>query len=76
MDLFKLAKKLDVEVDTTRRWENGEEHNPKSVELFKFLREIDENNGCCFDWRCGGDGDNGEELMYQLDVYFETLDKT
>ncbi len=25
-----------------------------------------------FCWKTGGDGDNGEILMYQLDAYFET----
>jgi hypothetical protein len=27
------------------------------------------------DWKTGGDGDNGEELMYHLDAFFEMLDK-
>jgi hypothetical protein len=24
-----------------------------------------------FGWKCGGDGDNGETLMYELDILFE-----
>jgi len=26
-------------------------------------------------WKVGGDGDIGEELMYQMDAFFELLDK-
>jgi len=28
-----------------------------------------------FCWKSGGDGDNGEQLMYQLDVLFERQDR-
>lgn len=54
------------------RWEQGREHNPKSVELYKALAKLDEANGDCFDFKSGGDGDNGEHLMYLLDIWFET----
>jgi hypothetical protein len=62
-------KKLD-------RWSNGIDHHPKSIELMKFLMEIDykvyKDHFC---WKKGGDGDNGEELMYQMDAFFEAKDK-
>jgi hypothetical protein len=29
----------------------------------------------CFCWKIGGDGDNGESLMYELDEYFAARDK-
>lgn len=54
------------------RWLDGDPHDHRSEQIYKFLREVD--NGY-FDWREGGDGDNGEELMYQLDMYFEAVDK-
>ena len=28
-----------------------------------------------FCWKKGGDGDNGETLMFELDIYFEEQDK-
>jgi len=66
---------VDVETDINKRWESGAEHHPKSVELFKALSKIDYDH--CDDyfcWKSGGDGDNGETFMYQLDIYFERLE--
>lgn len=58
------------------RWENGIEHHPKSKRLMLFLSEHDFNDyGDHFCWKFGGDGDNGEALMYQMDAFFEMLDK-
>lgn len=73
-ELLKLAKEKHIETDTTKRWEEGLDHDPRSVNLMEFLRKLDAENGYCFDWRFGGDGDNGEEMLYQLDVWFETMD--
>lgn len=54
------------------RWEQGVEHDPRSVELYRAIAAIDfEQNDDYFQWKAGGDGDNGEALMYLLDVYFE-----
>ena len=58
-----------IECDTEKRWEQGMPHHPKSVEIYEFISDIDIHDCMC--WKSGGDGDNGEELMYQLDVYFE-----
>lgn len=58
------------------RWGDGIEHHPKSVEIVKFLSELDLH--CYADyfcWKTGGDGDNGETLMYQLDAFFEAKDR-
>jgi hypothetical protein len=42
----------------------------------EFLQEHDaEDYDMAFDWKTGGDGDNGETLMYQMDAFFEMLDK-
>ena len=73
-DLYKQAKELEL-LDINKRWETGVEHHPKSIELMRFLADVDYNDcGDSFCWKQGGDGDNGETLMYQLDVYFELED--
>ena len=59
-----------------QRWEDGIDHDPRSVELYKAIAKIDYEDGVdYFQFTCGGDGDNGEELMYILDIYFENKDK-
>ena len=65
-----------VETDLNKRWEEGIPHHPKSEELFKAIAEIDyKYNSDFFCWKSGGDGDNGEILMYLMDVYFEEKDE-
>jgi hypothetical protein len=65
----------DVETDINKRWESGTDHHPKSVELFNAISKIDcDHCDDYFCWKSGGDGDNGETFMYQLDIYFERLD--
>jgi len=67
---------LKLETLNPNRWEEGIEHHPKSIEVINFLAEHDHRDyDSYFDWEVGGDGDNGEYLMYQLDAYFETLEK-
>ena len=72
---FYQAKELDIEINTDNRWESGEDHHPMSHRIAEFIENVDTENGYVFDWKFGGDGDNGEELMYQLDVFFDFLDK-
>jgi hypothetical protein len=63
-----------VETNINKRWEQGIPHHPKSIELFKALEEIDWKYGDdCFCWKHGGDGDNGEQMMYEMDIYFESI---
>ena len=63
---------MAVELDINKRWEQGIDHHPKSVELFNALSEIDfKYGGDFFYWKKGGDGDNGEHMMYEMDIYFE-----
>jgi len=65
-----------VETDITRRWEDGTPHHPDSIKLFKALSAVDHHYvNDYFDWKSGGDGDNGETLMYELDIVFETRDE-
>jgi hypothetical protein len=54
----------------------GLDHHPMSERLMAFLAEHDLRDfGDYFCWKTGGDGDNGEELMYQMDAFFEMMDK-
>lgn len=65
-----------IETDIQVRWEEGIDHHKKSLELMDALKHIDYYLGDdCFCWKIGGDGDNGENLMYEMDIYFEYLDK-
>ena len=64
-----MAKKI---LTIEERWEQGIGHDSRSVELFNSIRNLDEKYGddfFCF--KAGGDGDNGEHLMYLLDIHFE-----
>lgn len=64
-----------VETDINKRWEEGTPHHHKSIELFNALAKIDwDFGGDYFCWKSGGDGDNGETMMYEMDIYFENLD--
>ena len=47
-------------------------HDPRSEEIVRALAEIDFHQfDDYFCWKVGGDGDNGEVLMSELDVYFQ-----
>lgn len=72
---YEKAKQLGLtQID---RWSQGLQHHPESVRLMKFLAEHDcKDYGMHFDWEIGGDGDNGETLMFQMDAYFEQRDAT
>lgn len=60
----------------TDRWNDGADHHPKSERLMRFMQLHDDRDfGNHFDWQIGGDGDNGESVMYQMDAFFEMLDK-
>lgn len=64
------------ELTITERWEKGIPHDPRSIELYKSIAKIDfEECDDSFCFKSGGDGDNGETLMYLLDVHFERKDK-
>lgn len=58
------------------RWEAGTPHDPRSEELYKSIAKIDvEINDNFGYWKSGGDGDNGENLMYLLDEHFQRQDE-
>ena len=58
------------------RWEQGIEHDPRSEEIVRAMARLDwEHYNGALDIRCGGDGDNGESMMYLLDYYFAEKDQ-
>jgi len=70
---YKQAKELGLTCKD--RWEKGIDHHPMSLRLMEFLAEHDyEDYGDHFCWKTGGDGDNGETLMFEMDAFFELLD--
>lgn len=65
------------EMTIGERWEKGVHHDPRSLALYKSISDIDfKDGGDRFCFKSGGDGDNGEHLMYLLDIHFERRDKT
>lgn len=65
-----------VEYDINKRWQEGIPHHPNSIELMNRISNIDfvwmDDYFC---WKTGGDGDNGEAMMYLMDIAFEEKDK-
>ena len=55
------------------RWEKGNSHDSRSEELGRFIAAQDVSDSFC--WKFGGDGDNGEDLLYALDIWFERKDQ-
>ena len=69
------SEKDSVETNITIRWEEGMPHHPESERLYKILSDMDFHfGGDYFCFKSGGDGDNGEHLMYLLDIHFEQLE--
>lgn len=57
------------------RWKDDIAHHPMSIRLMAFLSEHDwKDYNDYFGWKTGGDGDNGEALMYEIDAFFELID--
>jgi hypothetical protein len=70
------TKAVELGLTTKDRWGEGIPHHPKSIELMKFIEIHDfKDYGDYFGWNVGGDGDNGETLMFQMDAYFEVQDE-
>ena len=68
--------KVEIATDINTRWEEGMEHDERSIEMYKFIEQYDFK--FCGDALClssGGDGDNGEHLMYLMDEFFANKDK-
>lgn len=59
-----------------RRWEDGVAHDPRTVELFEAVADLDFRlNSDYFCWKWGGDGDNGEVFMFVLDEVLQRRDE-
>lgn len=59
-------------VDYEERWSRGVPHRTKSIELYERIKEIDMKLfDDFFGFKSGGDGDNGEVLLYILDIVFD-----
>lgn len=70
--ILHLRKNIDakiIEDNIGSRWRNGIPHHPLSIELVKHIQMMDVND--VLDISTGGDGDNGEALLYLMDSYFE-----
>jgi len=66
----------EIETNITKRWEKGTPHHSEALKLAKALGELDwAFGGDYFCFKFGGDGDNGEHLLYLLDIYFEAKEK-
>lgn len=75
--LERAQDKPDPMLDPGYRWEHGIEHDPRSVLLLESIADLDSQlNSDHFCWKWGGDGDNGEILMYLLDIFFYIQDQT
>jgi len=60
-----------MSLSVEERWEQGIDHDPRSEAIGEALRRINKENFWPMDLDFGGDGDNGETLLYLLDIYFE-----
>ena len=65
-----MSKKPDYKKEK-QRWENGVPHHKLSEALMAWMADVDYNTGDTFCLKKGGDGDNGEHLMYLMDGFFE-----
>lgn len=63
-----MTDEVTLPKDIGQRWEDGDDHHPKSVELYKAIAQVSwEHCNDAFCWKSGGDGDNGETFMFILD---------
>lgn len=75
--MFRVKETMTSKIRTpNQRWEAGTPHDPRSEEIYRGIAEIDFNlNNDSFCWKSGGDGDNGESLMYLMDEHFQRQDE-
>jgi len=73
--LIERCKANNIVFDINERWEQGTEHHPEAVQIFDMIKTSD--FAFCddhFGWKSGGDGDNGEALLYSLSIMLELRD--
>ncbi len=74
-DLLERTQKANIETDINKRWEQGIDHHPEAEKLAREIAAIDwvfGDDSFCF--KFGGDGDNGEQLCYLLNILFDLRD--
>jgi hypothetical protein len=72
----KITQDLIDKCNNAKRWEEGIPHHPNSIGLYKLIDYTAfKHFSDAFCFKSGGDGDNGETLMYILDTIFEAQDK-
>lgn len=58
------------------RWEDGIDHHSISYNIISFMEALEIETGeYLVDIRTGGDGDNGESMMYLMDPLWEKLEE-
>ena len=71
-EILDRLKSRGVCTDINKRQEEGQPHHVLSVALVETLKLLDfEVGGDAMCLKTGGDGDNGEHLMYLLDMINE-----
>ena len=55
------------------RWEQGIEHHPRAIEILQGMAKLDTKDET--DLKFGGDGDNGETLLYLMSEFLEKKEK-
>jgi hypothetical protein len=74
MTLTERFKRAGID-PTVNRCSKGYNHHHRSNTLVHDLVKLDfEFFDDHFCWKVGGDGDNGETLMYELDLLMELYD--
>lgn len=52
-----------------------DDHDQRSWELYRFIADMDYENGDRFCLKAGGDGDNGELVLAYLDEWFALAER-
>ncbi len=65
---------MSIDPKYNQRWPEGIPHHPMSLKLMKHMAAVDFENGDSLDLSYGGDGDNGETMMFLMDSFFEQHD--
>lgn len=58
---------------TERRWEDGTPHHPRAELLIRAMAQLDTDD--VLGLKFGGDGDNGEDMIYLLSEVLEREEK-
>jgi hypothetical protein len=65
----------DYNPTPAERWDQGIDHDPRSLEIIETIEEADRKYGDSYhDWGLG-DGDLGQEIAYALDCHFHDKDR-